>query len=94
MANRVFRSPLPPLVKEWGDGTMVYNPLTGATHRLDPISTEILEQVVAAPRTIEDLAALIHPEGPTTPDGASVAALVVAALEQMDKMGHVEAQDP
>jgi PqqD family protein of HPr-rel-A system len=93
MVDRAYRSPLPPLVKEWDDGTMAYNPLTGATHRLDPISAEILQQILVAPRTRAELAALIHPDGPTTPDGRSVVDLVGAALDQMDKLGLVEAED-
>ena len=76
----------PPALRWWDGECLVFNPLSGRTHRLDVVAAEVLRRVLQGPLRQADLrpalAAFLEVE-----EDARVAALVDRAVAQLDGQG-------
>jgi len=90
-APRVWRlNPGPPLpLRTWDGEVVVYNPLSGDTHLLDVLTSELLRVIIAGPATVaalrEAAATLLD-----VPDDDSLGQHVGQALAALDESGLIE----
>lgn len=76
--------------RAWADEAVVYDALTGDTHLLEPLSTELLRRLEAGPKTSDELAAALAADFEFAPED-DVPALTAGALAKLRELGMVDA---
>ena len=74
----------------WSDEAIAYNSLTGDTHLLEPLSTELLRRLDSGPKTSDELAAALAADFDFAPED-DVPTLTANALAKLRELGMVDA---
>ena len=74
---------------DWGDCVAVYNPVSGDTHLLDPVSGELLGAMAKNPQSAAALCQHVA-HYLDIPNDASVATSVAQLLQHLDELGLIE----
>ena len=75
--------------RDWGDCVAVYNPVSGDTHLLDPVSGELLGAMAEKPQSTLALCGHVA-RYLDIPNDASVATSVAQLLQHLDELGLIE----
>jgi PqqD family protein of HPr-rel-A system len=78
--------------RTWGDETVVYEPLSGNTHLLDPVAAAVLDHLGASDATATAIAESLLAEFGAE-SGDDVLAAVRAALARLRDIGLVRSTD-
>ena len=76
--------------RSWVDEIVAYDLLSGHTHLLEPLSTELLRRLEAGPKTTDELAAALTADFDFAPED-DVPALTADALAKLRELGMVDA---
>lgn len=77
-------------IRDWPDGTVVYNQLSGQTHVLNPLAASALELIDAAPISTEQLLASLTPIYADA-DASALREELDALLQEMSRLGLIAA---
>jgi PqqD family protein of HPr-rel-A system len=76
------------MYRTWGDETVVYDPLSGNTHLIDPVAAAVLDHLARSSGSVTALAGLLLGEFDADCE-ADVLAAVHAALAKLRDIGLV-----
>jgi len=79
---------------QWFDGEVViFNPISWETHLLNLAAALIVEQLLAGPRGVDEIARSLVEEGITLdPHAGSMEQQIASLLEQLERLGLVVAE--
>jgi len=82
------------LIRCWNADGVLYDMVSGDTHRLGALHLELMDLIISEPRTLENLRSVLEPDLPDDLTPADQRQLILRGLEDLQAMGLLEAPVP